>query len=84
VIRAALGQIFIRDFDFKGAIVTIVSVEVSTDLLQAKISLGVLPKEKELEVVTGLNDEHKKLEHLLLKRMRLRMVPKLSFEIAAA
>ncbi len=84
VIQAALGQIIIRDFDFEGAVVTVVSVEVSPDLLQAKIGLGVLPKEKEAEAVIALNDSHKRLEHLLLKQMRLRIAPKLIFEINSA
>ena len=83
VIQATLGQVLIRDFDFEGAVVTVVSVEVSPDLLQAKIGLGVLPKEKELEVVTALNGSHRKLEHLLLKQMKIRSAPNLVFEINA-
>jgi len=81
VIQAALGQILVRDFDFEGAVVTVLTVEVSPDLLQAKIGLGVLPKEKELEVATALNRSHRQLEHLLLKQMRIRNSPNLIFEI---
>ena len=83
VIQAALGQVLIRDFDFEGVVVTVLTVEVSPDLLQAKICLGVLPKEKELEVVTALNGSHRRLEHLLLKQMRIRNSPNLVFEISA-
>ena len=81
VIQVTLGQVLIRDFDFEGAVVTVVSVEVSPDLLQAKIGLGVLPREKELEVVTALNGSHRRLEHLLLKQMKIRGSPNLVFEI---
>ncbi len=83
VIEKTLGQIIIREFNFDGAVVTVLSVEVSPDLLQAKIGLGVLPKEKEAEAVIALNDSHKQLEHLLLKQMRVRSVPKLFFEIGS-
>ena len=83
LIEKILGRILVRDFNFEGAVVTIVSVEVSPDLLQAKIGLGILPKEKELEVVAKLNESHKYLEHLLLKQMRVRGIPKLLFEISS-
>ncbi|HXF43971.1 MAG TPA: ribosome-binding factor A [Candidatus Paceibacterota bacterium] len=83
VIEKKLGLILVRDYNFEGAVVTVLTVEVSPDLLQAKIGLGVLPKDKEAEAVMALNRDHKRLEHLLLKQMRLRIVPKLIFKIGS-
>lgn len=76
-----MNNILIRDFEFGSTLVTIVSVEVSSDLLQAKVRIGIIPEEKSLEVFQALENKRREVQHKLLKKTRLRNVPKLVFEI---
>ncbi len=81
IIKRELNNLFLRELEFQGTIVTITAVEVSGDLLQAKVKVGIIPKEKNQEVMQTLEKKRKKLQHKLLKRTRLRNIPKLVFEI---
>lgn len=76
-----MNNILIRDFEFGSTLVTIVSVEVSSDLLQAKVRIGIIPEEKSLEVFQALENKRREVQYKLLKKTRLRNVPKLVFEI---
>lgn len=81
ILKHELNNLLLREFEFQETFVTIISVEVSSRLLQARVKLGIIPKEKELEVLAGLQRKHKILEYKLLKKTKLRIVPKLVFEI---
>jgi ribosome-binding factor A len=81
VLEHELNNLLLRDFDFDGTLVTIISVEVSDDLGQAKVRISVIPKEKSLEVSQALEKKRREVQHKLLKKTRLRSVPKLVFEI---
>ncbi len=81
VLEHELNNLFLRDLEFGGALVTITSVEVSSDLLQAKVRIGIIPEEKVPEVLETLESKKRELQHRLLKKTRLRIVPKLVFEI---
>ncbi len=82
ILEHELNNILIRDFEFSSTLVTIVSVEVSSDLLQAKVRIGIIPEEKSLEVFQALENKRREVQHKLLKKTRLRNVPKLVFEIS--
>jgi len=71
----------LEECDIDGALVTIVSVNVSEDLLQAKVMLSIIPYEKELEAYFMIDGKKKEFEHMLLKKMKTRFVPHLKFEI---
>lgn len=81
LIEQELSQMILEDCEVDNALVTITSVEVSEDLLQAKVMLSIIPYEKELEAFFAIDSKKKQLEHQLLKRMRIRAVPHLKFEI---
>lgn len=70
-----------RELEFAGALATIMSVEVSRDLNKAIIKLGVLPSEKADEVLSALNRDRNNLQHLLLKKINIKPMPKIIFEI---
>jgi len=80
-INQELGTMFLRDFDFDEAIVTITEVTVSEDLLRAIIKLGIIPEECGPEVFFSLErakrDIQKKLTHIL----NIRPMPRVSFQI---
>ncbi len=81
LIQQELGQLLIKEFNFEGALVTIIGVEVSGDLLQAKVELGIIPPEKGPGIFAIIEKRSKELQHRLLKKMRIRFVPRLQFKI---
>ena len=81
LIEHELNKLFLQKMEFENALVTITAVEVSGDLLQAKIKLGVIPHEKGPEVFLALEEKKRELRYLLLKRINIKPMPRLIFEI---
>ncbi len=81
LIEHELGMMFAREFDFNGALVTITSVDVSPDLLQANIKLAIIPQERGLTVFKQIENEERRLRGTLLRKLKLRLFPRLSFTI---
>jgi len=76
-----LGKLFARDFNFDGALVTIMSVDVDTDLLHAQVKLGIIPYEKSLEVYKMIAREASNIRFKLLRKINIKPMPFLKFEI---
>lgn len=83
VIQEELGAIFAREFDFNGALVTILSIEVDEKFEEARVRIGILPFEKELEVYTIVEGRRRELEHELLRKLNIKPLPHLKFEIVS-
>ena len=81
LIQEELSKIIAKEVEFDNALVTIVRVEISPDLLQARISLGIIPTEKEIPVFEQLEKRRRELEYRLLKKMNIRPMPHLKFII---
>ena len=81
VIGEELGKLLNREFDFGGALVTVTSVEVGTDLLHARVKLGIIPYEKGPEVFRAIGERRGELQHQLLRKMNIRPMPHLEFAI---
>lgn len=77
-----LGKLFARDFNFEGALVTILSVDVDTDLLHAKVKLGIIPYERSLEVYKMIAKEASEIRYKIFKKINIKPMPFLQFEIA--
>lgn len=82
LVQEILTSILLRDFNFNGALVTVLGVEVSENNLKANVRLGIIPREKELEVFKVLREREREIRHKLLRKTRLRLIPRLIFEIA--
>ncbi|MDP2703759.1 MAG: ribosome-binding factor A [bacterium] len=82
LVQEILTSILIRDFNFGGALVTVLDVQVSENNLKANVRLGIIPREKELEVFKVLREHEREIRHKLLRKTRLRLIPRLIFEIA--
>lgn len=80
-IQKELSNILVRDFDFENALVTVLNVEVTKDFLQAKVKLGIIPYEKGPEVFQKLENERRQVQHKILKKMKIRAIPRLKFKI---
>lgn len=81
LIREELGKMLARDFDFLGALVTILDVEVTRDLLHAKVKLGIIPRERGPEVFFKLKKAERMIQGALLRKLNIRPMPHISFGI---
>ncbi len=61
--------------------VSIIAVEVTSDLSQAIVKVSVLPEDRSRLTLSGLRSATKHLEGLVRKATRLRIVPQLRFEL---
>ena len=81
LIKEELGKFSLKELDFENSIVTIMSVEVSDDLLNAKVKINIMPSSKLNEISDILRKNRRRLEHFLMKKISIKQIPKLSFEI---
>lgn len=81
VIEHELSLMLARDHRVDGALVTITGVEVSEDLVQAKVRLSIVPYAKGPEAFLEIDGNKRTLERQLLKKMNIRPMPHLKFEI---
>ena len=81
LIKEELGKIFLKELDFENVLVTIMAVEISEDLVDARIKINVMPLTKFNEVAEILRRNRNHLRFLLMKRLKIKQVPQLNFEI---
>jgi len=91
LIRDELSLILLKEFEFP-ALVTLVKVNIDSDFKLAKVKIKIIPKDlkmnlvnqKKLEVkiLKELNENKEKLFKILLKKLNLKPLPKIIFEIA--
>ena len=83
LIEHDLAQIFqtVAQQEFKGILVSVTKVRVTSDLGIARIYLSVFPSEKRKEIIEGVKSNAPLIRHELAKRTRnqLRRMPELSF-----
>lgn len=71
----------LRNLEFPETLVTITEVAVSEKLERATVKVSVLPAERAAGVLKMLTSRQGRLQHLLLKRINIRPMPRISFEI---
>jgi|WetSurMetagenome_2_1015567.scaffolds.fasta_scaffold1615044_1 ribosome-binding factor A len=81
VIEHELGLLLAKDFAVPGALVTVTSVDVTTDLLQATVKLAIIPYVKGPEVYAAIEKRRGEFQHLLLKKMNIRPMPHIKFAL---
>lgn len=81
LIEEELSRIIMKELEFDGALVTITGVEVLKDLSRAKIKLAILPAEKAPSALTAISESAGRLRHLLLKKINIKPMPRLVFEL---
>lgn len=81
MIREELNKSILRELEFPGALVTISEVLVQKDLDYAAVKISVMPDKKAKEVLKILNENRRRLQHLLLKKINIRPMPEIRFEI---
>lgn len=81
LLRKEISQLLLKEIDFGNALVTITKVDTSPDLRQAKIKISVMPDEQTERVLRILERNIFHLQQLLNKKLTMRIVPKIIFEI---
>lgn len=81
LILEELNNIISRELEFKGALVTLTGVAVTSDLGIAVVKFSALPSEKSGEVLRILGKFSGRLQILLLKKINIRPMPRIRFEI---
>ena len=84
LIQEELGKIILREMEFgKSVLVTITGVEVSKDLRQAKIKLGIFPSAGAKEAIDLLEQQQPFLQRLLMKKINIKPMPRIIFELSS-
>lgn len=80
LIKKELDQIFLRDIDFpENTLVTITRVDSSSNLIQARVYISVMPESQKEKVFRILNKAIYELQQKINRHLRMRPVPKLIF-----
>jgi ribosome-binding factor A len=78
LLKREIGSVVQRDYEWKGALVTVNAVEATQDLKEASVWVGVLAGDVE-KVVSKLNREHGSIQTKVMKRVVLKSTPVLRF-----
>jgi len=79
-IKKELGSIILKEVDiFPDILLTITRVESSSNLIEAKVYLSILPEEKTEEVINLLKRKIYFIQQMLNKKLQIRPVPKIIF-----
>ena len=81
LIKEQLGQIIGRELEFNGALVTIMEVDIDKKMERAKVRVSVIPSAKEDVALHELERNAGSLQHLLLKKINIKPMPRIMFEI---
>ncbi|MBK1828953.1 30S ribosome-binding factor RbfA [Haloferula rosea] len=78
LLKREIGGVVQRDYEWGGALVTVNAVEVTQDLKEAKVWIGVLAGNFS-NVLERLNKEHGSIQRKVMKRVVLKSTPVLTF-----
>ena len=82
LIRNELNKVILKEGGLpQGYLATITKVKTSADLSQSRITISIMPANKQGTILKVLNDQAKHLQYELGKIIVLRKTPRLSFVI---
>jgi ribosome-binding factor A len=83
LMRQQIAEIIGRELEFgKGVMVTVLAAETSRDLLYGKIIVSVFPENKSAAALEILKKNVYDIQQILNRRLKMRPVPKIHFEIS--
>ncbi len=84
LLRQEVSNLLLKEVDFGDIFVTITNVDTSPNLQQSKIKISIFPTEKSKEVLNEIKKNIFHIQKALNKKLYMRPVPKLIFEIDKA
>ncbi|MBP6914121.1 30S ribosome-binding factor RbfA, partial [Candidatus Parcubacteria bacterium] len=80
-IKRELGGIILKEVDiFPGILLTITRVESTSNLIEAKVYISILPEDKSEEIIELLKRKVYFIQQVLNKKLKIRPVPKIIFK----
>jgi len=80
LIKREISQILLKEIEFPVEIlVTVTRVESSSNLIETKVYISVMPVEKNSKVFSILNQQIYNIQQILNKRLKMRPIPKIKF-----
>ncbi len=81
LLRDEAGKILKKELELNDALVTVVRADISPTLEHATIWISVFPESQEGQALREINQNIYSLQQALNKRLVMRPVPKIRFEI---
>ena len=81
LLKEELNKIILKEMEFPDTLVTITEVKIQKDLDYATINISVLPNEKSDKVLKNLEKSRGYLQHLLLKKINIKPMPEIRFNL---
>ena len=82
LIREEIGEILNRELDIKlGVFLTVVKVDTTKDLRYTHIFVSVFPEKEGNYVMVALENEKVNIQRSLNKRLKMKILPKISFKL---
>ncbi len=78
LLRREIGNVIQKDYEWNNRLVTVSEVEVTQDLKEGKVWIGVLGGEA-TSVIAKLNKDHGAIQSKVMKRVVLKSTPVLRF-----
>lgn len=84
LIKQQIAEIISRELEFgKDILVTVLAAKTSRDLLNSKIVVSVFPENKSTSILEILKKNVYNIQQILNRRLNMRPVPKIRFEISS-
>lgn len=80
LLKREIGSFVQKEFDWPGTIVSILEVEVTEDLKEGRVWVGVVGRMPPVQVVEKLSRHRGEIQKAVSKRVILRNTPKLTFK----
>ena len=81
LLKEHVSELIIREVEFKNALVTVTDVEIDKKLDHAKVKISVIPGDRALAVIKELDKQAPHLQYLLLKKINIKPMPRIAFEV---
>ncbi len=78
LLRREIGNVIQKDYEWHGKLITVSGVEVTQDLKEGKVWIGVLGGDA-TPVIDKLNRDHGSIQSKMMKRVVLKSTPVLRF-----
>ena len=81
-IKRELGLLVRREFTFQAKLVTVKEVDITPDLKNAHVYIGIIGKlEEQRAAMAQIHDARQRLQHELSRRIVLKFTPHLHFKL---
>ena len=79
LLKREIGSFVQREFEWPGTIVSILDVEVTEDLKEGRVWVGVVGRMAPAQVLDKLSRNRGQIQHAVSRRVILRHTPRLTF-----